>query len=715
MKAVGHGLFLVSILLLASPGMLRGQSNDDCLACHSEPSLTAQKKGQEVHLFVDKDVLKHSAHESLNCVDCHQGFDPSQTPHAKVIKPVACQTCHDAGTYDKSIHALALGVEGCSACHGKHNILSPKNPESTANRGHLDSTCGRCHKNEDDRYSRSRHGLALTSGSKGAPSCADCHGAHSIVPISDPESVLYKAKEPGVCLKCHLDNPQVREQVGVSAGFIADYKNSIHGVTLAKGDLRAPSCSSCHGAHDMALGGNQSSHVSKFRIPDTCGQCHANIVKVYSESIHGTALKAGNQGAPNCTDCHGEHQIFAPKDERSRVSGKNVSARVCAVCHSSVMLTEKYGLASQRFASFEDSFHGLASKEGIVQVANCASCHGYHSIKPSSDPTSSINKANLAATCGKCHQGANDNFTKGAVHLVVAPATEPILYWIRTFYILMIIGVIGGMLVRNLLDFVHKSRHRFALRRGLVTEEHFGNTQYLRMSLAERIQHGSLAISFITLVITGFMLKFPDAWWVAPIRQWNERLFAWRGIVHRIAGVVIIGVSLYHVYYIFFVSRGKQFIRDLLPRPTDLGEFWGMAKYYVGASKSKPKFGRFAYIEKAEYWALIWGVIVMGGTGIILWFNTYFIGKITLLGWNIAESVHYYEAWLATLAILVWHFYFVIFNPSVYPLNTAFITGTLTEEQMAEEHARELEEILATQSEQEEAEDLEEPEGHPAV
>ena len=698
MKAVGNVL-LWSVLFLIWPSLLRAQSNDECLSCHSEPGMAMQKKGREIQLYVDKGILKQSAHESLSCVDCHQGFKPTAIPHARTIKPVQCQACHDTGTYEKSVHAAALGDSGCSDCHGNHNILSAKNPESRVHRDHIVSTCGKCHKTEDDHYSRSKHGTALAGGAKGAPSCVDCHGAHPIVPIADPESVLHKTKEPAVCLRCHLDDARVRQQVGIAAGFIADYQESIHGVTLARGDMKAPSCSSCHGAHDMALGSSQSSLVSKFKIPDTCGKCHGEIVKTYYESIHGTALKAGNQGAPNCTDCHGEHQILAPTDPRSRVAGKNVSARVCAVCHSSVALTQKYGLASERFGSFEDSYHGLASKGGSVQVANCASCHGHHNIKASSDPTSTIHKANLPATCGNCHQGANENFTKGEVHLLIAPGTEPILYWIKTFYIALIVVVIGGMIGHNLFDFVSKTKFHFALRRGLVATEHFSPNQYLRMSLNERIQHATLASSFILLVITGFMLKFPDSWWVAPIRQWSEGLFAVRGLVHRIAGVVMIAVSIYHVYYITMVSRGKQLIRDLLPNLLDLREFWAFAKYYTGLGKDRPKLGRFSYIEKAEYWALIWGVIVMGGTGIILWFNNYFIGKLTLLGWNIAEAIHYYEAWLATLAILVWHFYFVIFNPSVYPLNTACITGMLTEEEMAEEHPRELEEILSAQTE----------------
>ncbi len=683
-------MFLLPFVL---PGLAVSQANDECLVCHSEPSLVTHKQGQEIQLYVNKDLLKNSAHGSLSCVDCHQGFKPSELPHAKKIQPVQCQTCHDVGAYDKSIHGQALGAEGCRDCHGNHNILAPADPESRVNRGHLDSTCGKCHQDEMERYESSKHGASLASGSKSAPSCADCHGSHTILPASDPESPLYKTKEPAVCLKCHLDNPQVRQQVGISAGFIADYKASIHGVTLASGDLRAPSCSNCHGAHDMAIGSNPKSLVSKFKIPDTCGKCHGEIVKTYYESVHGKALKAGYEQAPNCTDCHGEHQIFAPADPRSRVAVKNVSARVCATCHNSVTLTEKYGLASERFASFEDSYHGLASKEGSVQVANCASCHGFHDIKSSSDPTSSINKANLPATCGKCHQGANENFTKGSVHLVISPATQPILYWISVFYVSLIVLTIGGMFWHNLLDFVRKSKARFALRRGLVSAEHFNAMQYQRMSLSERLQHATLAISFITLVITGFMLKFPDAWWVAPIRQWNVKVFAVRGLVHRIAGVVMIGASIYHIYYVLGVARGKQLIRDLFPRLLDLREFWGTAKFYIGRSKVRPALGRFSYIEKAEYWALIWGVVVMGSTGIVLWFNSFFIRVFTLLGWNVAQSIHYYEAWLATLAIIVWHFYWVIFNPSVYPLNTACINGMLSEEEMADEHPRELEEI----------------------
>jgi cytochrome b subunit of formate dehydrogenase len=126
---------------------------------------------------------------------------------------------------------------------------------------------------------------------------------------------------------------------------------------------------------------------------------------------------------------------------------------------------------------------------------------------------------------------------------------------------------------------------------------------------------------------------------------------------------------------------------------TDLTDAVGVLKYNLGFSPFKPKFARFSYIEKAEYWALIWGTIVMAATGVILWFDNTFLGLLTKLWWDVARTIHYYEAWLATLSIIVWHFYFVMFNPDIYPINLAFWKGTLTEEEMEEEHPLELEEI----------------------
>jgi len=158
----------------------------------------------------------------------------------------------------------------------------------------------------------------------------------------------------------------------------------------------------------------------------------------------------------------------------------------------------------------------------------------------------------------------------------------------------------------------------------------------------------------------------------------------------------MIAASLYHLCYLFAAKRGRQLGMDMLPRWKDVKDAFVNLGYITGLSRNKPRFDRFGYIEKAEYWALIWGVIVMAGTGIIMWFDNYFIGLLTKLGWDISRTIHFYEACLATLAILVWHFYFVIFNPEVYPMSTAWLTGEISEEEMAEEHPLELERLEKT-------------------
>jgi cytochrome b subunit of formate dehydrogenase len=243
------------------------------------------------------------------------------------------------------------------------------------------------------------------------------------------------------------------------------------------------------------------------------------------------------------------------------------------------------------------------------------------------------------------------------------------------------------------------------VRRGLIEEEHGGHTLYLRMTLNERLQHATLVVSFVTLVITGFALKFPEAWWVAPLHRNFPGVFDLRSLVHRIAGVIMLVASVYHIYYIAFVPRGRQLVKDLFPVPQDLKDVFAVLRYNIGWSNEKPKFGRFSYIEKSEYWALVWGNIVMGATGVILWFDNTFMNLLTKLGWDIARTVHYYEAWLATLAILVWHIYFVIFNPDIYPINLAFWKGTLTEREMLDEHPLELEKLKAEAVEDEDDDD----------
>jgi formate dehydrogenase gamma subunit len=218
--------------------------------------------------------------------------------------------------------------------------------------------------------------------------------------------------------------------------------------------------------------------------------------------------------------------------------------------------------------------------------------------------------------------------------------------------------------------------------------------KYLRMTLNERVQHFLLLTSFITLVMTGFALKYPEAVWVSWVRSlFGDFAFEIRGTVHRVAAVVMILDSFYHLIYITFTKRGRKLIIDLWFTKKDLTDVIGTIKYYFNRTNVKPKYGRFCYIEKSEYWALVWGNVVMGVTGVILWFENTFLPVVSNIGMDIATAIHFYEAILASLAIVIWHFYFVIYNPDVYPINKAFITGYLTREEMEHEHPLELEAI----------------------
>ena len=218
--------------------------------------------------------------------------------------------------------------------------------------------------------------------------------------------------------------------------------------------------------------------------------------------------------------------------------------------------------------------------------------------------------------------------------------------------------------------------------------------KYLRMSGNERVQHFLLLSSFIVLVITGFALKFPESFWVKGIAAIiGQNTFEARGIVHRVASVVLVIVSVYHLFYLLFTARGRQLLKDFLPKKQDITDFIQSMKYLIGKSETRPLYGRFSYIEKMEYWAVVWGTFIMGVTGVILWFENFFLKYVTNTGMDISAAIHYYEAILASLAIVVWHFYFIFLNPDVYPMNKAWIKGYLTKEEMEKEHPLELTEL----------------------
>jgi formate dehydrogenase gamma subunit len=491
-----------------------------------------------------------------------------------------------------------------------------------------------------------------------------CVACHSDVTSKHPDDD--KVLQPVNCGLCHQQESDT-------------YNASVHGLALKAGKIAAANCQDCHGSHEILPATSTASPLHVSRQAEMCGDCHEREASDWAASIHGKAVAAGVRDAPTCTDCHSEHAMKSLKN-----SSPLNSANVCSRCHASERLNTKYRLPQDRVKTFFESYHGLASQYGSTLAANCGSCHEYHKVLPSSNPASSIHKDHLVSTCGKCHPGATEKFALSKVHIDAASASSAsgndglggrINWWVRRIYLLLIFGTIGAMLLHNGLLFYKKvSAHLRASGRPV-----------LRMNRPQRIQHAVLALSFIALAITGFALKFPDSW-LARMLGSSEPFRRW---AHRIAGIILLGAGLYHIIYILATKDGRRLVRDLFPIRKDLADVWAAVRYLTGLSKEKPKIGRFGYAEKMEYWAVVWGTIIMGISGLIVWFKIDMTRFFPRWFVDVALTIHYYEATLACLAIVTWHFYHVIFDPDVYPLNLACWDGKVSEHWQKEEHSLE--------------------------
>jgi formate dehydrogenase gamma subunit len=665
----------VSFLVLLTASLLvpqaRAQQASDCLLCHSASTGLKNSRGKSI--TISPSTHMKGPHGSLGCLDCHAGAS-APTHNAKTAS-ASCIACHADAAKEMATGAhAALGnpndVQTCIVCHGTTNV-----EKATAG----PQFCATCHATEVEQYRASIHGRAQARGNADVPTCQSCHGsAHAALPSSDPKSPVSKRNLPDTCGSCH-SNPQLAAKyMFAEVRPVQAYRQSVHGRAILEGDNNAASCNDCHGTHDILPVSDPHSKIWKQNVAATCGQCHEAVYNTYAQSIHGQAVSKGVLQAATCTDCHREHDILAPGNPGSPVYMANVSQEACSHCHADTQLMAGFNLPQNRVPTYEDSYHGLAAREGRQTVANCASCHGVHNIYPSSDPRSTVNRANLSKTCGQCHTDAGSRFAIGPVHAL--SRTTPggrILDFVRIFYLIVIPVTLGFMLLHNLIDLRRKAR--------TVLARYRQQPGQLRLTLSERWQHALLLVSFIVLVITGFALKYPHSLLAAPFLRW-EHLFPVRGWIHRIAGVALIGASVYHMVYLSAKKSGRRWLRDMVPDLRDAKEAVQTVEYNLGRREQLPRYRRFNYAEKAEYWALVWGTVVMAITGVLLWLNDWILAHLPHPAVILAVStaIHFYEAILATLAIVIWHFYAVMFDPEIYPIKWTFLTGRAPEHEVRE-------------------------------
>lgn len=628
-------------------------SNQDCLDCHTDPTTSRQVQGKLVPMAIfPTNVFLKSVHAKLNCTDCHNGIKEMVHPS---------------------------------------NLPPPQ--------------CASCHKDEVAQYEGSIHGMSKAMGASAAASCVDCHGSHEMQPVKHLDSPVSKLNLPNTCAKCHSNAGITGEYRMKYPQVAAQYAESIHGRALLKmGLILAPSCNDCHGVHNIKRTVDRSSTVNHANVASTCGKCHLGIQKTYDASIHGQILAKGDKTGPVCTDCHSVHDIDSPE-------GSNFKARSderCGKCHQ------------DRLAHYRDTYHGKAMALGRPNVASdvaaCYDCHGYHDVQPRSNPASHLSKANIVGTCRKCHENASASFAEYVPHANPLDAKNyPQLHWTFVGMTSLLIGVFaffgihtGMWLFRSGYLYLHDSK---TFREAKV-ETQKGDDWFTRFPPFERFLHFLVVTSFLLLVITGMPLKF-------YYTDWAKWIFAFLGGTEVARTLHHFGAVITFIYFGLHVARlvsrawasramwqegtlRQKFVRlmnvifgpdSMLPTWQDVKDFVAHQRWFFGKGP-KPQFERWTYWEKFDYFAVFWGVFIIGTSGLFMWFPQFF--SKFMPGWmiNIALIVHSDEALLAAGFIFTIHFFNTHFRLEKFPMDTVIFSGRISKTELLHERKRWYERLL---------------------
>ena len=614
-----------------------GFADKECLECHSNPDLSMVRGVETVSLYVDTADTHHSAHRANTCVQCHTGASQG---------------------HDRPCVTVAERVD-CSICHSE--VV--------------------------DIYATSKHGLLTERGDQIAPECIDCHGIHDIKVKTDPESLTYPTNVPTLCGKCHSSGKpaQLRRAREGKAEVEELYLDGIHGKGLLESGLVVTAmCADCHTAHMVLPGDDPNSSVHSNNVNKTCANCHRGIYEKLNRSIHSTQFNDTDKKLPTCASCHHSHMVERVDSDDFR----DEILRQCGDCHEEV--TESY---------FE-TFHGKVSKLGYAEAAKCNDCHGSHEILPTDDQNSTLSRQNIVATCGQCHEGSHRQFAGYLTHATHHDRDKyPILFYTFWFMTFLLLGTLAVAGTHTLLwlprSFQAMRQHR------KIRKEAEGQLVYQRFKPYQRRLHVLVIISFLGLAITGMTLKFSYLGWA----QWLSELiggFETAGYIHRVCAII---TFFYFFAHIYFLTKDKlrqkktwlELLLDtsssMLPNKTDIKEAIGTLKWFIGMGP-RPEYGRWTYWEKFDYFAVFWGVAIIGSTGLMLWFPEFF--TLILPGWfiNVATIIHSDEALLAVAFIFTVHFFNTHFRPDKFPMDTVIFTGRLTVEELKEDRPREYRELL---------------------
>jgi len=583
------------------------------------------------------------------------------TPHPlsaqEAPETIDCQSCHDDVHPTSTVHVDL----SCQDCHT--NIKTRRHRDTALATMSSREICAQCHETEEQQVSASVH--RKTWG------CLDCHGnQHDIRSVTDLASPMAPFNQVRVCGSCHEND----------SGLIAGYLDSVHGRGLLKsGLINAPTCSDCHGFHTVVMTDSPESPTSHANAPEMCGACHVGVLNTWTtESAHGFAWEAGNPDGPVCTTCHHSHRIEDPEHAGPRLHFPDE----CGTCHGEL------------YSTYRHTFHGKATNLGLVVSATCADCHTPHANLPQDDPRSSVNPANLEQTCGACHPGVPENFTQIDPHNdPTDPEDNPYVYYVYVFMMALLIGVFAFFGIHDLLwlqrTFVGTLRGEY---HGLAIKREQG--PYVRRFPGIYIfMHITVILTFLALAITGLPLKFDNAPWAHTMMNFLGGVDAAR-VIHRIAAIGTFGYMVFHLVHlgvriVFKHERGLFWgPNSMVPQWQDIKHMIGNIRYFLYLGPH-PEGDRWEYWEKFDYLAVFWGVMIIGLSGLMLWFPAFF--TLFLPGWtiNAATVIHSDEALLATGFIFVFHFFHTHLRPESFPMDPVVFTGRMPLERFKEERQRE--------------------------
>ena len=593
-----------------------------------------------------------------DCLGCH-GDPSAEKVHV------------DAAKFSASVHAPL----SCTDCHASikdypHEVVAKVD-------------CSACHTDAVTQYATSAHAKARAKGDTVAATCVDCHGKHDILPKADPKSRTNRFRVPETCASCHANAGVTKAHPLPDPAVIRKYFEGVHGEgTLEKGLNVSAVCSDCHGAHAVLPKKDAASTISHENVPQTCGKCHEGILAQWQQSSHGQLWAKKDPKGPVCISCHEAHGIRHTETPSFRLG----LIDECANCHA------------KEAPTYRDSFHGQATELGFNPAAKCSDCHTPHLNLPKTDPQSSIHAANLQKTCGKCHPNATPNFASFQPHADPHnKESSPQTYYVYNYLMKwLLLGTFGFFGLHTLL-WIQRSIVA-AFRGELPKHESKSGRWVRRFRKHHRLTHIAIVVSFLALAATGLPLMYSHQKW----GQWVANVFGGVGnstLIHRLFAVVTFGYALYHLGFVLYRAIVKKDRRllwgpdSMVPRVRDLTDLKNMLKwfFYVGP---RPRFDRFTYWEKFDYFAVFWGVPVIGLSGLMLWIPE--VVTKFLPGWalNVAMLVHGDEALLAIGFIFTFHFFHTHLRPEAFPLDPVMFTGRMSLERFEEERPDEYQRLV---------------------